>query len=503
VTGERGRLSEMVELAPFYIIVLRGPDLRVTAFNPQSEGLFAVRNAVGRTLDEVTAGRADGLPAMAREVFHTNRLQVTGRMPLRLPDERPESADRVFVYTLAPTHDPDGRVDGVVVYAEDVSERAAREAIEQRERLALIIDHAEQVALALYDGATGQRIHASPAYLALVARARPAGPADVWPEMDILGSREETARLFQAVMAEGVARRLPEVCVPGASEPEDRYFDFNLIPIKVEAGETQQAAAYMLISAVDITDLARAHGELARLDQLRDQFLTHASHELRAPIVPLRGYTDLIRRTLQRRESDPAWETRLEHYVNRFDAQISYLTRMVDDLFDVARLEHGKFSLNRADADLNMLLEHAAEQTRMISERPPIVLSLPDAPVVASVDEQRLMQVVLNLLHNAVRYAAEGERVDVRLRRDDGPDGAPGFAVIDVQDYGPGIDEAAQQEIFTRFYQAGRDDRGSAGLGLGLYIAREIVTQHGGEITVRSAPGEGSVFTVRLPLAAE
>ena len=504
VTGERARLFEMVELAPFYIIVLRGPDLRVTAFNPQSERLFAVRDAVGRTLDEVVSpGRGDGLPAVARNVFRTNTVEVTGRMPLRLPDEPADAAEHTFVYTLAPTHDPEGRVDGVVVYAEDVSARAAREAIEQQERLALIIDHAEQVALALYDGATSRRIHASPAYLELVRVARPASDGDVWPEMDILGSREETAGLFRAVMAAGMARRLPAVCVPGPSEPEDRYFDFNLIPIKVEAGETQQAAAYMLISAVDITDLARAHGELARLDQLKDQFLTHASHELRAPIVPLRGYTDLIRRTLQRRESDPAWEARLEHYVNRFDAQIGYLTRMVDDLFDAARLEHGKFSLNCAETDLKALLEHAAEQTRMTGERPPIVLSLPDAPVVAGVDEQRLMQVVLNLLNNAVRYAAESDHVDVRLRREDGPEGDPGFAVVEVQDYGAGIDEAAQQEIFTRFYQAGRDERGSTGLGLGLYIAREIVTQHGGEIGVQSAPGEGSVFTICLPLAAE
>ena len=219
--------------------------------------------------------------------------------------------------------------------------------------------------------------------------------------------------------------------------------------------------------------------------------------------MPLRGYTDLIRRTLARRDSDPEWEARIRHYVTRFDAQIAYITRMVDDLFDVARLEHGRFSLTRAETDLNVLLEHAAEQARMVSETPPIVLSLPDAPVVASADEQRLMQVVLNLLQNAAHYAAASERIDVRLRREDGPDGDPGFAVVEVQDYGPGMDEAAQQEVFNRFYQATNGEHGSGGLGLGLYIAREIVTQHGGEITVQSVPGEGSVFTVRLPLAPE
>ena len=268
MAGERNRLTEMVELAPFYIIVLHGPDLRVTAFNPQSARLFAMQNAVGRTLDEVVSpGRGDGLPAVARTVFRTNNVEVTGRMPLRLPDEPADAAEHTFVYTLAPTHDAEGRVDGVVVYAEDVSARAAREAVEQRQQLALIIDRAEQVALALYDGATGRRIHASPAYLELVRGARPASDGDVWPEMDILGSHEDTAALFSAVMAENTPRRLPEVCVPGATEPEDRYFDFNLIPIQVEAGETHAPAAYMLISAVEITELARAHGELSRLDQ--------------------------------------------------------------------------------------------------------------------------------------------------------------------------------------------------------------------------------------------
>ena len=126
-------------------------------------------------------------------------------------------------------------------------------------------------------------------------------------------------------------------------------------------------------------------------------------------------------------------------------------------------------------------------------------------------DRGRLVQVVLNLLQNAITYASETERIDVRLSRvpaaeeqpagGDGPAGA-GWAQIEVQDYGSGIPPEDLPSLFTRFFQVARPDRPArGGLGLGLFISKQIVEQHGGTITVDSVVGQGSTFTVRLPLS--
>ncbi|HEX2282226.1 MAG TPA: ATP-binding protein, partial [Thermomicrobiales bacterium] len=121
----------------------------------------------------------------------------------------------------------------------------------------------------------------------------------------------------------------------------------------------------------------------------------------------------------------------------------------------------------------------------------------PDHPVMVDGDEHRLQQVVLNLLSNAITHAPETERIDVRLLAEED------VAVIEVEDAGPGIAEEDLPRVFTRFFQTGSTRTARGGLGLGLYITREIVTAHGGTIAASSTVGEGSTFTVRLPVLAE
>jgi two-component system CheB/CheR fusion protein len=124
-----------------------------------------------------------------------------------------------------------------------------------------------------------------------------------------------------------------------------------------------------------------------------------------------------------------------------------------------------------------------------------VELAVAEEPLVVSGDAARLSQVVLNLLTNAAKHAPVSPRVEVRLRREEGA------ALLEVQDYGPGIPAAALPHLFDRFYQAARRTA-QDGLGVGLFITRELVRAHGGAIEVRSTEGEGATFTVRLPLPA-
>jgi two-component system CheB/CheR fusion protein len=122
-----------------------------------------------------------------------------------------------------------------------------------------------------------------------------------------------------------------------------------------------------------------------------------------------------------------------------------------------------------------------------------VELAVAEEPLVVAGDATRLSQVLLNLPTNAAKYAADGERIEVRLRQEQAE------AILEVQDYGPGIPAAALPHLFDRFYQAGRRP-GQDGLGVGLFITRELVRAHGGTIEVRTSEGAGTTFTVRLPL---
>ena len=229
------------------------------------------------------------------------------------------------------------------------------------------------------------------------------------------------------------------------------------------------------------------------LRRLQDEFLAIASHELRTPLTGLSGYLQMLVRFFN---TEGASE-RPRRYVTLALEQTERLTALSNELMDVTRLQRGRLTLVRAPVDLAATVRRATETAQMLTLTQTITTEISDDPVTIEGDDQRLEQVILNLLTNAMNHAAESPSIDVRLRC------IEGHAEVEVQDYGPGIAPAELANIFSRFYRIERTGASpSGGLGLGLYIAREIVVAHGGTIDVRSTLGEGTTFTVRLPLAA-
>ncbi len=516
---ERTRLLDMVELAPFYILLLYGPDLQIEAFNPRYAQLLGAREVVGLPLADVFTDPAQAeLVSLVHEVYQQNTARTTPRMPIHLPNEQGRPVARYFVYTIVPTHGDAGKVNGIVIYADDVSVQVEDEAAERRENLKLMIEHADQVALALFDAQTRRLVQASPRYLDIVERATGYARDTIlgrpWQEMAFFSSSpDEAQELFQAVLAGGESRRLPGLRVRLGDEDQEAVWDCSLTPIPAGPPSLVPQVQFVVVSAVEVTQPTQALQQLAEVDRLKDEFMSLASHELRTPLVPLRGYADLLKRLIRKQETEPGWDPRIGDYVGKFDQQIRYLSRLVDDLFDATRLQTGKFTLDMQRVDLTEVVAQAVEQGRMLADTPPIHLTMPEdeAPLPANVDPQRLIQVVLNLLQNAVRHAAESPAIDVRVRRlpagrragKHRADGAAGGeAEITVHDQGPGISPEVSSSLFTRYYQGPRGATpGRAGLGLGLFIARQIVEQHGGSISLESTVGKGSTFTVRLPLA--
>lgn len=232
-----------------------------------------------------------------------------------------------------------------------------------------------------------------------------------------------------------------------------------------------------------------ALAEVQRALSLRDEFLSVASHELRTPLTALKGQIQLAERRLRRGQPD-AVPTLIQHA----DAQIDRLARLVRDLLDVSRIGGGGITIERQPVALGALVQHVVDLERAAASGREFVVDLPDTIPSIYADGQRIEQVLFNLLQNARKYSPPNTPIQVTVRVVDDA------VSIAVTDRGEGIPQEDLPRIFDRFHRAGNVDRNIAGLGLGLYITREIVQAHGGSLTVESTLGQGSTFTVTLPL---
>ncbi|MDQ2784150.1 MAG: ATP-binding protein [Chloroflexota bacterium] len=237
---------------------------------------------------------------------------------------------------------------------------------------------------------------------------------------------------------------------------------------------------------------ARLYTEAQRAIAVRDEFMSLASHELKTPVTSLKMYTQVLQRQAERR-GDSAMTDRFV----KMDRQIDKLTGLINDLLNVARIEGGRLEYLDESLDLNAVVQEAVEAVQPITDKHTIAIEGEiDTPVWG--DGERIGQVITNLLTNAIKYSPQADRVIVRLAREDGR------AMISVQDFGIGIDEAHQPKVFDQFYRVSDpSEKTFPGLGLGLHIANEIVKRHGGTLHVRSVKDAGATFTVIMPLVQQ
>lgn len=239
----------------------------------------------------------------------------------------------------------------------------------------------------------------------------------------------------------------------------------------------------------------QAQEALREADRRKDEFLAMLAHELRNPLAPVRNALHLLRL----RAGDPAATDRLREMMDR---QVRHMTRLIDDLLDVSRINRGKVSLQRERLDLARLLQIAAEdhQARFDALGVELALSLPGTPAGVRGDPTRLTQIIDNLLENAGKFTGRGGRVTVNLEA-----GSEQTWRLTVTDTGIGIEPAALPRLFDIFMQVDHSlDRGQGGLGLGLALVKGLTELHGGTVTAESAGlGQGARFTLELPAETE
>jgi PAS domain S-box-containing protein len=258
--------------------------------------------------------------------------------------------------------------------------------------------------------------------------------------------------------------------------------DGTRVPIRASAAPLRDARGRIVAGVVTFVDIS----EQRTIERLERDFISMVGHELRNPLASLKGFAQL----LQRRQSFD--ERSVDVIINQADR----LERLITDLTDFSRLAAGRLSLDRQPMDLVELVHASAEQARGEFGNHTIRVDAPDVPVVGTWDRDRIGQVLLNLLSNAIKYSPRGGQILVQVE-DLGSE-----ARVSVQDPGLGIPPDQLPHLFERFYRAQTPSRNVAGLGLGLYISRELVAAHQGRIWAEShGPNTGSTFRFTLPYA--
>jgi signal transduction histidine kinase len=250
----------------------------------------------------------------------------------------------------------------------------------------------------------------------------------------------------------------------------------------------------MAIDHARLIKVARAAQHEAEIAQAtlraRDEFLSIAAHELKTPITSLQVGVQVLLRRLRRGEGSNLAE--LERPLRTVERQSMKLAHLVSQLLETVRVQAGRFELHRRRINLSELVTGVAETAQSLTATHELVINTPEQIWIHG-DALRLEQVIMNLLDNAIKYSPEGGRIDLELTTP-----APSTVRVVVRDKGLGVPMEHRSRLFERFYQAHGSEHRS-GMGLGLYLSREIVELHGGRITAKFPPGGGTCMVVELP----
>jgi two-component system phosphate regulon sensor histidine kinase PhoR len=306
----------------------------------------------------------------------------------------------------------------------------------------------------------------------------------------IFAASQETAR--GRTLAEVVRHhQLVEIWQQCAATGEEQTITLDLPSqrlslqaVATTLGESMPGSILLVLQ-----DLTR----LKQLETVRRDFISNVSHELRTPLASLKALTETLQDSAL--EDPPA----ARRFLARIEAEVDALSLMVTELLELSRIESGKVPLQFTPVAARDIIATAIERLHLQAQRAGLMVtsSLPEGLPFVLADRSRIEQVVVNLLHNAIKFTPSGGKIDLEVRAGSEPAQA-GHLIFSIRDTGVGIAEDDLPRIFERFYKADRA-RSGGGTGLGLAIARHIVEAHGGKIWAESRLGQGSAFSFSLP----
>lgn len=238
---------------------------------------------------------------------------------------------------------------------------------------------------------------------------------------------------------------------------------------------------YLCVTLTDISDRMRVL-------QDKDEFISIASHELKTPVTSIKAYSQLLQRKLIKEGNEQN-----ASYVKKIEDQADKITGLINDLLDTSKMDSGKLKFFPEKIDLNKLAAETVANLQYSTESHHLVYNQSPSAVIVEADQERIEQVIENLVNNAVKYSPEADRIEVGLKANQTE------AELTIKDYGIGVKSKDTGKLFKPFSRIGEGPR-QEGTGLGLYICYQIVTEHGGEIGYRPNRPKGSKFYFKLPI---
>lgn len=462
--------------------------------------------------DDPNATGVQNLTASLQQVLATRltHTMLPQRYDVRLADGAFE--ERSWIAVNSPVLDAAGGIDYIVHSVEETTAKRQREAISMPDGMTR--EHIEAERNQLISESERQRriyetaLNSTPDFVYvfdLAHRALYANDAllKTWGVADVrgkkwmdLGYEQWHADMHDRELDQVINTRAPiRGEIPFTGTQGTRVYDYIFAPVLDAAGEVVAVAG----TTRDITDRQQAEqsireqaARLAESDRAKDEFLATLSHELRNPLAPLRNSIALLRRAGSADEN-----TSKIHAV--MERQVNHMVRLVDDLLEVSRISRGELSLRSERIAVAEIVKNAVETSNplILTSGHALALDIPAEPLWLQGDPVRLAQVLSNLLNNAASYTEAGGRIAVHV-------GCDGMEVrISVTDNGIGIEPDAIPRMFEMFSRGNRDSaRNQGGLGIGLALSKRLANMHQGTLEAHSdGLGQGSTFTVRLPLA--
>lgn len=372
-------------------------------------------------------------------------------------------------------------------HSEDAQQLAVEAAAQSEERFRQLAESVNEV-FWIYEPERARFAYVSPAYEREWVRSAKALYADSqqWLEPVHPDDRESLEKAFSG-LADGTGYAIEyRASFPGADE---RWIAERTVAVATRGVRPSRFAGV----SQDITVRKKAYLELLRTDRRKDEFLATLAHELRNPLGPIRSAAAVLAR------QHAGAPTVAQKAVSIIERQVSHLTRLVDDLLDVSRINHGKVRMRCEAVRLEEVIDAAVESNRLLAETGAMRLrvELPECDVWVLGDAVRLTQVFGNLLHNAIKFSAVGGIIEIRARLDEGGEQVS----VSVRDEGAGMASDLIDSLFDIFMQEQRSlSDGNDGLGIGLSVVRKLTEMHGGKVSAQSGGvGKGSEFMVTLP----
>lgn len=475
--------DQLIYLSPYLIAILKGEDLIIEIANDTIlENWGKGKNVIGKPLLEVIPEiKEQGFEDLLLEVIRTGKAYHACEVPAEHLKEGKRIKD-FYDFAYQPIFSLDGKVDKVAVIATNVSKQTElyHEISENEKKFRQMIDLLPDKIINA--DATGEIIYYNKSWQEYTGLSLEKLQNKGWTKIIHPDDKKEFFEKLNKAYKVGDNQEMELRCLNKLGTY--KWHLYRAVAVHDETGKIKTWLS-------TCTEIHKVKEEQRR----KEEFLKMVSHELKTPVTSIKGYVQLLLSMINAKEEIPEELVPVQRSLKRIDSQVSRLTRLISEMLDLSRVENSKLELKKTIFNLNELVYETVEDIKFSSDIGKVIFHDTFEMDVYG-DRDRIGQVLINLITNAIKYAPKGQYIEIAIYKKD-----EHFGAVSVKDYGIGIPKKDLIKIFDRFYRVEGENEGTfSGFGIGLFLVKEIIDRHGGTIDVESKKGKGSKFTFTLPL---